>query len=122
MGSFLVKTVATGVKFDLLASNGEVVATSEVYATRAACLKGIRSVMKNAPVAALEDQTEPGKAPSNPKFQLYLDRSGAYRFRLRAQNGGIIAVSEAYSTKHGCLHGIQSVRENAKTGEIIDFS
>ena len=101
MDRFVMREVPTGYKFDLKAANGQTIATSEVYKTAAACRKGIRSVMKNAPMAALEDQTEPGKVPSNPKFQLYLDRAGAYRFRLRAQNGGIIAVSEAYSSKHG---------------------
>ena len=46
MGCFMIKTVATGVKFDLHATNGEVIATSEVYKTEAACRKGIQSVIK----------------------------------------------------------------------------
>ena len=57
MGKFVIKEVASGVKFDLKAGNGEVIATSEVYTTEAACKKGIESVMKNAPVAGVEDQT-----------------------------------------------------------------
>ena len=51
MGKFLVKTVRSGIKFDLKAGNGEVIATSEVYTSRAACLNGIESVRKNAPEA-----------------------------------------------------------------------
>ena len=51
MGKFVVKTVPSGIKFDLKAGNGEVIATSEVYTTEAACIKGIESVKKNAPVA-----------------------------------------------------------------------
>ena len=48
MGYFLIKPVASGVKFDLRAGNGEIIATSEVYKTAAACRKGIDSVIKNA--------------------------------------------------------------------------
>ena len=50
MGEYAVKKTNTGFKFDLKAGNGEVIANSEVYSSKAACLKGIRSVMINAPV------------------------------------------------------------------------
>ena len=55
MGKFAVKTVKTGVKFDLKAGNGEVIATSEVYTSRSACLGGVESVRKNAPDAEVVD-------------------------------------------------------------------
>lgn len=55
MGKFAVKTVKAGIKFDLKAGNGEVIATSEVYASRSACLNGIESVRKNAPDAEVVD-------------------------------------------------------------------
>ena len=87
MGKFVVKTVASGIKFDLKAGNGEVIATSEVYTGKSACLNGIESVRKNAPVAALEDQTVEGFATEkNPKFEIYQDKAGEYRFRLQATN------------------------------------
>ena len=57
MGKFVIKETNTGVKFDLEAGNGEVIATSEVYTTEDACRNGIASVQKNAPVAAVENQT-----------------------------------------------------------------
>ena len=57
MGKFVFKTVASGFKFDLKAGNGEVIATSEVYESEAACKNGIASVAKNAPVANVENQT-----------------------------------------------------------------
>ena len=60
MGKFVVRKTNTGIKFDLKAGNGEVIATSEVYASEAACKNGVESVKKNAPVAAVENQT--GKA------------------------------------------------------------
>ena len=113
MGKFIIKTVPTGVKFDLRAANGETIATSEVYKTEAACRKGIESVIRSAPKAKLEDRTAQQMGTcTNPKFELYQDRSGAFRFRLRARNGAVIAVSEAYSTKNSCVEGIESVKKN----------
>ena len=109
MGYFRIRPVATGVKFDLHAANGEIVATSEVYQTEAACRKGMESVRRNAPKAQTEDQTV-GQRCANPKFELYEDRAGRYRFRLKARNGSIIAVSEGYTGKAACLDGIAALR------------
>ena len=113
MGKFVIRPVNSGLKFDLYAANGQSILTSEVYASEHACRKGIESVRKNAPIAKLEDQTEPDrKTLTNPKFELYLDKTGFYRFRLKARNGEIIAVSETYTARAGCLNGIESVRKN----------
>ncbi len=121
MGKFLVKTVRSGIKFDLKAGNGEVIATSEVYTSRAACLNGIESVRKNASAAKLEDQTEENfEAVTNPKFEVYKDKAGEFRFRLKARNGEIIAVSEGYKAKASCLNGIESVRKNAPEAEVVE--
>ena len=117
MGKFVIRCVSTGCKFDLLAGNGQVIATSEVYETEAACRKGIRSVQKSAPVAKLADLTREGKQPSNPKFELFQDKAGEYRFRLKARNGQVVAVSENYTTKAACEDGIESVRKNAAETE-----
>lgn len=114
----MIRQVRSGYKFDLLAGNGQVIATSEVYETAAACKKGIQSVGNCAPKAAVVDLTEEGKLPANPKFEIFVDKAGAYRFRLKARNGQVVAVSENYTTKAACLHGVQSVKENAPTGEI----
>jgi len=113
MGKFVIKETKTGIKFDLKAGNGEVIATSEVYTTETACKNGIASVTKNAPVAAIEDQTVEGyETVKNPKFQIYLDKAGEYRFRLTATNGQTIAVSEGYKAKKNCENGIESVKKN----------
>ncbi len=117
MGKFVVKETSTGVKFNLKAGNGEIIGTSEVYTTEAACMNGIESVKKNAPVASVEDQTE-GGSEKNPKFEVYLDKAGEYRFRLKATNGQIILASEGYKAKAGCLNGIESVKKNAPDAEI----
>ena len=97
----------------MTAANGEVVATSEVYRTENACRAGMESVQKNAPTAPVEDQTLGDAPKKNPKFELYRDKSGGFRFRLKAQNGRIIAVSESYRTHAGCLAGFEAVKVNA---------
>lgn len=114
MSRFVIRAVSSGVKFDLRAANGQRVLTSEVYRTEAACRKGIESVRKNAPAARIEDQTEEAFASaSNPKFELYRDRAGEYRFRLRARNGAVIAASDGYTSKAACRSGLESVIKNA---------
>ena len=118
MRIFSLRRISSGFKFDLKASNGQIIATSEVYDTRAACRKGIESVRKCAPLAPVEDLTVPSPVAKNPKFELFLDKAGQYRFRLKARNGKIIAVSEGYATKSGCENGIHSVRINAPEGSV----
>lgn len=121
MAKFVIKKTNTGVKFDLKAGNGETIATSEVYSSDAACKNGIESVKKNAPVAAVEDQTVEGYATEkNPKFEVYEDKAGEYRFRLTATNGQTIATSEGYKAKAGCLNGVESVKKNAPDAEVVE--
>ena len=119
MGKFVVKATKTGFVFNLKAGNVEVIATSEIYTTEAACMKGVESVRKNAADAKLEDQTVAEVAVvTNPKFELYTDKAGEFRFRLKARNGEIIAVSEGYKAKASCLNGIDSVRRNAPDAAV----
>ena len=121
MGKFVIRKTNTGIKFDLKAGNGEVIATSEVYTTEAACKNGIASVQKNAPVAAVENQTVEGyAAEKHPKFEVYADNAGEFRFRLKATNGQVIAVSEGYKALASCLNGIESVKKNAVDAEIVE--
>lgn len=121
MGKFVIKKTNTGVKFDLKAGNGQVIATSEVYTTMAACKNGIASVQKNAPEANVENQTVEGyETQKNPKFEVYKDKAGEFRFRLKATNGQIIAVSEGYTTMANCDNGIASVKKNAVDAEIVE--
>ena len=106
--------------FNLKAGNGEVIATSEVYTTMSACKKGIASVQKNAAVAKLEDQTAAEVVKvTNPKFEVYTDKAGEFRFRLKARNGEIIATGEGYKAKNSCLNGIESIRKNAPEAETV---
>ncbi|MGN0513766.1 MAG: YegP family protein [Lachnospiraceae bacterium] len=119
MGKFVIKKTNTGIKFDLKAGNGEVIATSEVYTTEEACKNGIASVQKNAPAAAVENQTIEGyKEEKHPKFEVYKDKAGEFRFRLKATNGQVIATGEGYKALAGCLNGIESVKKNAPDAAI----
>lgn len=121
MGKFVIKDAKSGVKFDLKAGNGEVILSSEVYNSISSCKNGIASVQKNAPIAALEDQTEEGfEKAKNPKFEIYTDKTGEFRFRLKAKNGEIIGTSESYKKKASCLNGIESIRKNAPDAAIDD--
>ena len=120
MSKFSAKLTWAGFSFDLVADNNEVIGTSEVYTTKAACLKGIESVRKNAVDAKLEDQTvENFEKVTNPKFEVYTDKAGEFRFRLKARNGEIIATGEGYKAKPSCLNGIDSIRRNAPEAEVV---
>ena len=121
MSKFVIRKVNSGIKFDLKATNGQVILTSEVYTTEAACRGGIASIQKNAPIAGVENQTVEGyETVTHPKFEMYQDKAGEFRFRLKARNGEIIGTSEGYSAKAGCLNGIESVKKNAAAAEIVE--
>ncbi len=114
MGKYVLLRGKSGFRFNLLAINGQIVGSSEVYTTKASCLCGIESVRKNAPAAPLSDLSVGAESASPcPRFELFTDKAGEFRFRLRARNGKIILVSEGYTRKDGCLKGIESVRKNA---------
>lgn len=120
MGKFTIKPTNTGYVFNLKAGNGEVIATSQVYKTLDGAKNGVESVAANAPIANLEDQTVEGYATEkNPKFEIYLDKAGEFRFRLKAKNGETIAASEGYTAKPGCKNGIESVRKNAVDADVV---
>ena len=116
MGKYVMKQSKTGPYFVLKAANGEPIGTSEVYSSEAAAKNGIESVKKNAPIAQIEDQTIEGwKNMPNPVFELYKDKAGEFRFRLRAKNGEPILASEGYTAKASCLGGVESVKKNASS-------
>ena len=120
MGKFVIRKTATGVKFDLKATNGQVIATSEVYSSMEACRNGINSVAVNSVSARTEDQTVEGYvSEKNPKFEIYKDKAGEFRFRLTAKNGQIIATSEGYKSHESCMNGVASVKKNAIDAETV---
>ena len=119
MGRFVLSQVNSGVVFNLKAGNNEIIATSQVYASQENCLKGIESIRKIAPIAKLEDRTDDIVEVTNPKFEIFKDVKGEFRFRLKARNGEIVASSEGYKKKDSCLKGIESVRKNAQDAETV---
>lgn len=120
MGRFVIRPVSRGFYFELLAGNYEPIASSGKYSSEVACRKGIDSVIKNAAAARVEDQTKETYQPQrNPKFEIFFDQNQFFRFRLKAKNGEVIAVSEAYKAKASCINGIKSVVRNCRGAEII---
>ena len=118
MGKFVIKEAKTGLKFDLKATNGQVIASSQVYKSRKSCLNGVESVRKNA-LVEVEDQTvEDFRKEKHPKFEVYQDKAGEFRFRLKAANGQIIATGEGYKKIASCKNGIKSIVKNAPDAKI----
>lgn len=120
MGKFVVKKTAIGFTWSLKAGNGEVIAIGgEVFSSLDSAKNGCASVAKNAPAANFEDQTvENFETAKCPKFEMYTDKKGETRFRLKATNGQVIAAGEGYTTKAACKNGIESVRKNAADAPV----
>lgn len=121
-GKFEVKrTSDRRYMFNVRAGNTQVIASSQIYASMAACRNGIESVGKNAPIAPVEDQTLSSVNEEKcPKFQIYFDKGGKYRFNLIAANGqNILACTQGYTQKSSCKNGIQSVINNANAAIVL---
>ena len=130
MGTFIIKKTPTGAfNFSLIAQNKEKIAvSSQVYQSKSSCKTGMASIAKNAKKCIdedrIEDKTLKKVVPKTcPKFEIYFDKAGLYRYRLLATNGESIAMSEeGYKSKSGCINGIKSVATNAIDATIIDQS
>ncbi len=105
------KDAAGKFRFRLRAGNKRIVAVSEAYEQHAGCLNGVKSVQNNCN-SEIEDTTIEGTKISNPKYKIFFDVKCGYRFNLIARNGEVIATSEGYETKEGCLNGIRAVQSS----------
>jgi uncharacterized protein YegP (UPF0339 family) len=106
-GKFEVyKDKAGKYRFRLKAGNGQIILSGEAYNSKNACLEGIDSVKKNS----LKETS----------FDIYEDKNGGFRFRLKASNGEIIGQGEAYNAKSGCIKGIESVKKNASDSKTVE--
>lgn len=116
------KTAKGNYNYRLKASNNETIAVSGGvgYATLSGCKAGIESVRKNIN-AKIEDQTLRTKTTlPNPKFELFCDKAGKFRYRLLARNGELICASEGgYATKDSCKKGIESLAKWALNSDIV---
>lgn len=107
MGKFEIKIAKNGQHyFNLKAGNGQIILTSEMYTTKAACENGIESVKKNAPDDARYDRKE--------------GASGKYHFNLKAANHQVIGSSQMYADESGMNNGIESVKKNAPDADVIE--
>ncbi|MBQ7603481.1 MAG: YegP family protein [Clostridia bacterium] len=123
MGKFIIKDAKNGgFTISLKARNGEVIGVGgEVLNTLTTAKNSIESIIKNAQAAEIEDQTVAEvEAKKHPKFEVYCDKSGEFRFRLKARNGEPILSSEGYKYKRSCLNGIASVKKNVVDAKIVD--
>ena len=119
MGNYVIRKGKNGFSFALKAGNGETIGVSEVYSSIDACRNGCNSVKKHAPAAKVEDQTVEGfETVTHPKFEIYTDKAGEFRFRLKASNGEPILASEGYKSKPGCKNGVESVVKNADSAIV----
>ncbi len=120
MGRFSVKQTSDGrYMFNLIANNNRVISSSQTYASVANAKIGIESVRTNC-AAPVEDQTVEGcEVLRHPKYEVYLDVGGKPRFRLKASNGEITAVSQAYADKSACMKGIARIGSHAPDANIF---
>ncbi len=109
MGKFEIKTRKNGeFQFNLKATNGQVILTSEGYKTKNSCLNGIESVKKNC-----KDQK---------RFETKVATNGKPYFNLMATNGQIIGSSQMYASQTNMKNGIASVMKNAPEAPVVDLT
>ena len=117
------KTAKGNFNFRLKASNKETIAVSEgIYKDTSSCKRGIQSVINFCNTDKIEDQTlvRGYDVLTNPKFVIYLDKQGKFRYRLFANNGNLLCISEeGYASKASCKAGIASVGKWAPEAEIL---
>lgn len=107
MGKFEIKKDKKGqFIFHLKAGNGEIILQSESYTQRAACEKGIQSVIKNS---AMDE-----------RFERKMSKDDHHYFVLKAGNHEEIGRSEMYNSKAAMEKGIDSVQKNAPTATIVE--
>ncbi|MBQ8357535.1 MAG: DUF1508 domain-containing protein [Clostridia bacterium] len=119
---FEVKRASDGrYMFNVRAGNTQIIASSQMYTAMASCRNGIKSVGVNAPIAPIEDQTlATVNKEKCPKFQIYFDKGGKYRFNLLAANGdNILSCTQGYTRKSSCQNGIKSVINNANAAVVL---
>lgn len=117
-GVYKIVKTATGYKYILIAPNGRILIASEAYSKIDSCLTGIESFRRHSH-SDFEDQTDQSAASiKNPKYEVYMDSMRHYRFRLRAKNGEILALSEPYENKEMCLQAINETYLYSQSDDI----
>ena len=108
MGKFVVTVRKNGeFQFNLMATNGQVILTSEGYTKKESCLNGIESVRKNGPVAE--------------RYEVKVAKNGKPFFNLKASNGQVIGSSQMYASERTMKAGIASVMRNADSPVVEEI-
>lgn len=108
-GKFELKKAKNGdFHFNLLASNGQIILTSEMYKTKASAENGIASIMKNAAEEA--------------RYERLTSTNGKPYFVLKAANHQIIGQSQLYESEASRDNGVESVKKNAPDAKLEDLS
>ena len=116
---FVVNKTNTGYNFLLIATNGQPVGHSQVYASLKSAQAGVEAVRNASAANVIEDTTKEGfEEQKNPKFVIYTDKAGEFRFSLQARNGEKILASEGYTTLAACKNGCASVVKNAAVAPV----
>ncbi|HTJ85437.1 MAG TPA: DUF1508 domain-containing protein [Polyangiaceae bacterium] len=102
--------------FNLVAANGEVIGTSELYGTKSAAQKGVDAVKALIVKQLRTEAAETGGAA----FEVFDGKDGDTHFHLRAANGEIVLMSEGYADDDGALDGIESLRTNGRDLEQFE--
>jgi uncharacterized protein YegP (UPF0339 family) len=107
VGKYVISIAKNGeFYFNLKATNGQIILTSEMYSSKAACTNGIESVMNNCE----DDNRYDRKHSTNNKPY----------FNLKAANGQVIGTSEMYESEAGMETGIASVKRNGISTNIVE--
>lgn len=107
MGKFVITLRKNGeFQFNLKATNGQVILSSEGYTTKTACLNGVESVKKNSQNEA--------------RFEIKVAKNGKPYFNLKASNGQVIGGSQMYASERTMKQGIASVMKNAPEAPVVE--
>lgn len=120
-GRFEINKSKDGKKyfFNLYASNKVGIATSQMYSSAQSAMIGVKSVIANAATAPIEDQSLKNyETLGFPKWIIYVDKGGKYRFHLAAANGSNVCHSQGYTSKASCKNGIESIIRSSRNAEI----
>ena len=104
-GKYEVYQAADGYAYRLKASNGEILATSEIYTTRDGVLKAIDTVKKNVEVG---------------EIRVFADKHGKFKFKLIAQNHRVLVFSSNYQQEAGAQRASESFKKFALKADIVD--
>ena len=94
--------------FNLVATNGEIIGTSELYTTESSAKSAVDGV-----IAVLQNPTSAPAEAGGPRFETFKGKDGKSYFRLRAANGQIVLQSQGYSSKSKADAGVKAVKANA---------